>query len=118
MQTPVKLRAFEWIVVVYFAYLATAAIAVPLPLERRRHVVLTAVLVLISILSLARFGDLRSTFVLRDWMPLTYLLIGYWLPAVFVKTPNQPLERALLALIIGGSAPRDWRSMLRVRLVC
>ena len=93
-----KLRAFEWIVVVYFGYLATAAIAVPLPLERRRHVVLTAVLVLISILSLARLGDLRSTFVLRDWMPLTYLLIGYWLPALLVKTPNQPLERALLAL--------------------
>jgi membrane-associated phospholipid phosphatase len=93
-----RLRAFEWIVVVYFGSLATAAIAVPLPLERRRHVVVTAVLVVASILSLARLGDLRSTVVLRDWIPLTYLLLGYWLPAFFVKTPNQALERALLAL--------------------
>jgi membrane-associated phospholipid phosphatase len=31
-------------------------------------------------------------------MPLTYLLLGYWLPALCVKTPNPALERALLAL--------------------
>ncbi len=93
-----KLRTFEWIVVVYFGYLATAALAVPLPVERKRHVVLTAVLVVISVFSVARLGDLRSTFGLRVWMPLAYLLVGYWLPALFVKTPNQPLERALLIL--------------------
>jgi membrane-associated phospholipid phosphatase len=92
-----QLRAFEWIVVVYFGYLATAAIAGPLPLERRRDVVVTAVLVVTSILSLARLGNLRFTFVLRDCMPLAYLVLGYWLPAIFVKTPDQALERALLA---------------------
>lgn len=93
-----RVRVFEWIALVYFVYLATAAIAVPLPVGRRRHVVVVAVLVVTSILTLARLGGLRSAFVLRDWMPLTYILLGYWLPALFVTTPDQALERALLAL--------------------
>jgi hypothetical protein len=92
------LRAFEWIVVAYFGYLATAALAVRLPVQRKRRIVLTAVLVVVSVFSLARLEDLRSLLGVREWMPLAYLLAGYWLPAIFVKTPNLPLERALLAL--------------------
>ncbi len=91
-----KLRTFEWIVAIYFGYLGVAAITRALPWERRRQVVLTTVVVLTSVAGLASLGDVRFAVILRDWMPLAYLLPGYWLPALLVKTPNEPLERLLL----------------------
>jgi membrane-associated phospholipid phosphatase len=35
---------------------------------------------------------------LRDWMPLAYILLGYWLPALLVTSTNEGFERRLLTL--------------------
>lgn len=93
-----NLRASEWIVLAYFVYLATAALAVPLSFNRRRRVVSTAVFGVVVVLSLLRFGRSGPAEALRDWVPLVYMLVAYWLPASFVTVPNEALERALLAL--------------------
>lgn len=92
------LRASEWIVVGYFAYLATAAVAVSLPPNRRRRVLVTALSVVVVTLALGRLGESASLLFVRDWMPLADIVIGYWLPASLVKAPNEAFERTLLAL--------------------
>jgi membrane-associated phospholipid phosphatase len=91
------LRASEWITVVYFAYLAGAAAVVPrLGRPQRRRAIGTAIAVVIAVLAVAAFGT-RAT-VWRDWLPITYVLIGYWLPALLVTTTNRAFERRLLTL--------------------
>jgi membrane-associated phospholipid phosphatase len=91
------LRASEWITVAYFAYLAGAAAVVPrLGRPQRRRAIGTAIAVVIAVLTVAAFGT-RAT-VWRDWLPITYILIGYWLPALLVTSINQAFERRLLML--------------------
>jgi hypothetical protein len=73
---------------VYFAYLGGLALVVPVSSARR-------VIVLgVSIATLA-----CVTFVgAPSFLPLAYLLIGYWLPALLARSPNIRLEQRLLAL--------------------
>ncbi len=91
------LRASEWITVAYFAYLAGAAAVVPrIGRQQRRRAIVTATAVVIAVLTFASFGT--SAIVWRDWMPLIYLLLGYWLPALLVTSTNEVLELKLLTL--------------------
>ena len=91
------LRASEWIAVAYFAYLAGTAAVVPrIGRQPRRRAIGTALAVVIAVLTVAAFGS-RAT-LWRDWMPLTYILLGYWLPALLVTSTNQKFERTLLTL--------------------
>lgn len=90
-----ELRASEWITVAYFAYLAGAATVVPrVGRPQRLRAIVTAIAVMIAVLTVAAFGT-RAT-VWRDWMPIAYILIGYWLPALLVTSTNQAFERWLL----------------------
>ena len=110
------LRASEWVTVAYFAYLAGAAAVVRgIGRRRRRRAIGTAVAVVIAVLTVAWFGT--SAALLRDGMPLVYILLGYWLPALLVTSTNQVFERRLLTLdqrwlgiengsTIGERAPR------------
>jgi membrane-associated phospholipid phosphatase len=91
------LRASEWIIVAYFAYLAgTAAVVRGIDRRRRLRAIGTAMAVVIAVLTVASFGT--SAALLRDWMPPVYLLLGYWLPALLVTSTNQAFERRLLTL--------------------
>jgi membrane-associated phospholipid phosphatase len=65
----------------YFAYLAGLAIARLKPPP--------AVLSIATLLSIVIVG-------LPHLMPLVYLLLGYWLPALIVREPNVRFERRLL----------------------
>ncbi len=73
-------------VAAYFVYLAGLAFFAPVPSGRQARVVGTALAVLAAIL-LAGMASM---------MPLVYLLVGYWLPALLVGAPNPRLERWLL----------------------
>ena len=65
----------------YFAYLAGMAIA--------RRKVRPALLALATLVSVLFVG-------MQHILPLVYLLIGYWLPALLVRRPNLRFERRLL----------------------
>ena len=93
-----RLRVSEWIVLTYFAYLAGTAIAVPLASDRRRRIVSVAMFVAATVLSVAAFGETGSAAVFRNWLPLAYIVIGYWLPASLVTAPDEVFERVLLTL--------------------
>ena len=91
------LRASEWIAVAYFAYLAGAAAVWPAVGRRQRvRVIGTAMAVVIAVVTVAAFGAWAGAG--RDWLPLMYLLLGYWLPALLVTRTNPVFEQRLLAL--------------------
>ena len=87
------LRAPEWIVVAYFSYLTGAAAVVPgIGLPRRLRVIGAAIAVLIAVFTVAAIGPPASLW--RDSMPILYILIGYWLPALLVNDMNRFLALA------------------------
>jgi hypothetical protein len=121
------LRAPEWITVAYFAYLAGAAAVVPRIGRRPRRLAIgTALAVVIAVLTFATFGT-RAT-LWRDWMPLIYILIGYWLPALLVTNTNPVFERKLMtfdrrlgienAATISRRAPRGVIELLELAYLC
>lgn len=114
------LRASEWIVVAYFAYLAVAAAVVPdLGRQQRRLALATATAVLIVVLTIASFGT--GAIFWRDWMPLVYIVVGYRLPALLVTSTDPEFERKLLELdsrwlvnVISARAPRSVIQLLEL----
>jgi hypothetical protein len=72
----------------YFAYLAVLALFARISLLRRAKVMLVSIAAAAAIV-LAGMPHV---------MPLVYLLLGYWLPASLVTTPNRQYERWLLEL--------------------
>jgi membrane-associated phospholipid phosphatase len=122
------LRAPEWIVAAYFAYLAGAAAVVPgIGRPQRRAAIGTAVAVVITVFTLAAFGTWATLW--RDLMPLVYILAGYRLPALLVTGTNPVLERRLLALdhrwfgignvtAISGRAARPVTELLELAYLC
>ena len=119
-----ELRASEWIVIAYFAYLAVAAAVVgSIGRQQRFRVIAMAIAVLIAVLTIATFGT-SATF-WRDWMPLIYIVIGYRLPAFLVTRMNQEFERKLLTLdrrwlvtTISARAPRSVIELLELAYLC
>jgi len=98
MAVAMSLRASEWIALAYFACLGAAAVARPVAAEQRQRALGAVLVVAAVILGLARVGTPGPTAVLRDWLPLAYLLLGYRLPALLVTAPHEPAERVLAAL--------------------
>ena len=120
----IGLRASEWIVVAYFAYLAGAAAVVPdLGRQQRRRAIGAALAVVIAVLALAAFGTTATLW--RDWMPILYILIGYRLPALLVTSTNQVLEGRLWTLdrrwrvtTVSARAPRPLIELLELAYLC
>ncbi len=71
---------------VYFAYLGALACFASVPARRKAQVLLVS---LSAVTGLALFG-------MPHLMPFVYLLVGYWLPALLVSTPDARLEQWLL----------------------
>ena len=91
-----RLRAAEWIVVGYFAYLAVLALSSRVPGRQRLRVLATAALVVAAVVTLAWIAAPAD--VLRDWVSLVYVLLGYWTPGLLVTATNPRLEQTLLTL--------------------
>jgi membrane-associated phospholipid phosphatase len=92
---PLDLRSPEWVALAFFLYLAAAAFLMRPPADRKRRVIARALLIAAFILAMAvPSGDVAAR--ARDWLPLVYLLLGYWLPAHLIECTNPRLERMLL----------------------
>ena len=76
------------VVLVYFIYLAGLSLFVRVPGRRRLVVVGVSLLILGTLISVG----------MPHIVPLAYLLIGYWLPALLVQAPNTRVERSLLGI--------------------
>jgi hypothetical protein len=91
-------RLSEWIALAYFFFLAAAAGRAPVAASRRWRVIAAATIVAFLIFVLSHDPGGGVTLIVRDWIPLLYLLAGYWSPALLVQAPDERLEGALLDL--------------------
>ena len=86
------MRSSDWIAVIYFLYLAGVCWLRPLPASRR---------VLITIVSLSTAGIVLASRaappVVRDWLPLVYIGVGYYLTGRLFVAPSIALESWLIA---------------------
>lgn len=89
---------FEIVVLAYFTYLAFAAWRAQAPAGQRWRVVAIAAALISLVLTLTLVPSGPTIATLRDWLPATYILVGYWLPAFLIRAPHLTLERWLLAL--------------------
>src|SRR5437762_9182830 len=87
------MRHSEWIAAAYFVYLAAASWTRRVPLRRRvwLHAIAAATVVAIAA---ARDGVLSPV---RDWMPLAYILGGYYASLALFVQPSPALEAWLSA---------------------
>ena len=119
-----ELRASEWIIVAYFAYLAGAAAVAPrVGPGQRRRVIGTAIAVVTVVLAIAALDP--PAMLWRDWMPHVYIVVGYRLPALLVSGTRHAFERRLMTLdrhwlvtTIGARAPRPLIELLELAYLC
>ena len=76
------------VAVLYFLYLAALACVASVPAGRKVRVLTVS---LAAVAGIAAFG-------MPHIMPLVFLLVGYWLPALLVRSPHTRLEHWLLGI--------------------
>jgi len=85
-------RSAECVAFVYFLYLAGVCWLRPLP--TRRRLLVTALALLAALIA---FAATAAPPLIRDWIPLLYILAGYYLAGRLFVAPSEALERWLLA---------------------
>src|SRR6266576_1879429 len=93
---PLHLRAAEWIALGYFAYLSLVAISRRGVAPHLRRRVLATSLLLTALIVVVGPQDSGPAAAVRDWLPLLFILAGYWLSAFLVRPPKPAVEHALL----------------------
>ncbi len=90
-------RASEWVVIGYFAYLGILSWIRP---AARSHsqIALVAAGVIGTVLGLAQLPAGPVARAARDWLPAGYLVCGYWLSGSFFLAPMPSVERWLGAV--------------------
>jgi len=83
-------RLCEWVALVYFVYIAAAALAVP----RAKRVAVAIASLLCAALVRAGAGAPSA---IRDWLPVAYILAGYYFTGWLFVAPAPHLESWLLA---------------------
>ena len=85
-------RSSEWIAFCYFMYLGIVCWLRPLPLSRRLLVTGVSMALLTAILTVPG----AATPAIRDWAPLLYVSVGYYLTGRLVVQPSAALEQWLM----------------------
>jgi len=92
---PGRLRVSEWIALAYFLYLIALAAVARVSVARRQRVLATAPVTCAAIATIGLQAGTAAALA-RDWLPLLYLVMAYWLPAQLVETPRSRVEARLL----------------------
>lgn len=92
------MRASEWIVCGFFAYLVLLSRIRPLPASRRNRVLAVGAACMGLVLVLSQLRLQLPMRIARDWVPCVYLLQGYWMCGVFFRRPMPAVEARLLRL--------------------
>lgn len=81
------MAAYEWIVAAYFAALTLGAWLLPVRSAQRRQATALGAMVLLTAFGVGP----RAPQIVRAWLPIAYLIAGYWMPALLV--PSAPGRR-------------------------
>ena len=92
------MRASEWIVCGYFAYLLVLARVQPLSGTRRNRVLVVGLVCIGLVVVLSQLRLQLPMRIARDWVPCIYLLQGYWMSGLFFRRPMEAVEDRLLRL--------------------
>ena len=92
------MRAYEWIVCGYFAYLIVLARVQPLSATRRNRVLAVGLACIGLVIVLSQLRLQLPMRIARDWVPCIYLLQGYWMSGLFFRRPMPAVEERLLRL--------------------
>ncbi len=123
------MRAYEWIVCGYFAYLIVLARVQPLSATRRNRVLAVGVACIGLVLVLSQLRLQLPMRIARDWVPCIYLLQGYWMSGLFFRRPMEAVEDRLLRLdgrLLGamrldavvGRTPRPVLELIELAYLC
>lgn len=74
------MAVYEWMVAAYFTALTVAAWLLPLGKRPRRRASALGVAVLVTVFGVTAFAPQMF----RNWVPIAYLIAGYWMPALLV----------------------------------
>lgn len=85
------MRSAEDVAFFYFLYLAAICWLRPLPASRRFFVTTVSLLTAAGV-----FAASRAPVVVREWAPLGYIGVGYYLTGRLFVRPSEPLEAWLL----------------------
>lgn len=99
-----KVRVSEWIVAGYFVYVATAALAQRRTAAMRLRTALAALAGAAIV-----WGASAAPTVVRDWLPLAYILAAYYLTGWLFVAPARHLEAWLIEWdrrLLGNPATR------------
>ena len=99
------MRSFEWIALLYFGYLAAASWWPPLSGGRRAALIAASLLAGAVVWTIAH----AAPPVIREWVPLAYLLAGYFLSGLLFAVPSTVVEAWLLGWdrrLLGDPASR------------
>lgn len=74
------MAVYEWMVAAYFAALMLTAWLLPLRTKPRLQASALGMAVLLTVFAVTPFAPQRF----REWVPIAYLIAGYWMPALLV----------------------------------
>jgi membrane-associated phospholipid phosphatase len=85
-------RDSEWLALIYFGYMAIVCWFRPLPLARRVQVTAAALATDVLVLIVAR----RAASVVRNWAPMLYILVGYYVSGWLFVEASPRIEAWLI----------------------
>lgn len=99
------MRASEWIILGYLGYLLALLPVCRIPRARRLGVGLLAPVLAIVVVLASRAPVSAVTTTLREWLPLPYVLVCYWMTGFYFVRPQEVFEARFMAFDLGA---RRW----------
>ncbi len=91
------MRVSEWIILGYLGYLLALLPVRPIPRARRLGVAILAPALAIVVMVVARLPVSAVTTLLREWLPLPYVLVCYWMTGFYFVRPQEAFETRFVA---------------------
>ncbi len=91
------MRVSEWIILGYLGYLVALLPLRPIPRARRLAVAILAPVLALVVVLVSRLPASAAATVLREWLPLPYVLLCYWLSGYYFVRPQEKFEARFLA---------------------
>ncbi len=91
------MRVSEWIILGYLGYLLALLPVRPIPRARRLGVAILAPVLAVVVVLMARLPVSAVTTLVREWLPLPYVLICYWMTGFYFVRPQEAFETRFVA---------------------
>lgn len=91
------MRVSEWLIVGYLGYLVALLPFRRIPRTSALRLAVTAPTLALAVVLVAVIRAPAAPAVVRDWLPLPYVLLCYWLTGYYFVDPQEAFERRFIA---------------------